>query len=85
MSNYRVKPRYCGDFRIYQHYRFNVNTSTGNGLVDLLIRHGVVPTMDSKKDVDLAREFMPKPNWSDMLTEINMRHSANNNKTDEQT
>ena len=32
---------------------------TSDGLRDLLIRHGVVPTMDSKKDVELARQFMP--------------------------
>jgi len=60
-------------------------TRTSDGLRDFLIRQGIVPTMDSEKDVDLAREFMPKPNWSDMLNQINMRHSANNNKTDEQT
>lgn len=58
---------------------------TSDGLRDLLIRHGVKPTMDSEKDVNFAREFMPKPynpNWSDMLNKINVRHSANNNKTD---
>jgi hypothetical protein len=33
---------------------------TGDGLRDLLIRHGVTPTMDSKKDIELARQFMPK-------------------------
>ena len=58
---------------------------TSDGLRDLLIRHGIVPTMDSKKDIELAREFMPKPNWSDMLKHKYVRHSANNNKTDEQT
>ena len=40
---------------------------TGDGLRDLLIRHGVTPTMDSKKDIELARQFMPKgynmSNW----------------------
>jgi hypothetical protein len=40
---------------------------TSDGLRDLLIRHGVTPTMDSKKDVELARKFMPKgynmSNW----------------------
>jgi hypothetical protein len=29
-------------------------------LADLLIRHGIVPTMNSKKDIELAREFMPR-------------------------
>jgi hypothetical protein len=33
---------------------------TSDGLKDLLIRHGVVPTMDWRKDVELARQFMPK-------------------------
>ena len=32
---------------------------TSDGLRDLLIRHGVVPTMDSEKDVILAKRFMP--------------------------
>lgn len=32
---------------------------TSDGLRDLLIRHGVSPTMDSKKDVELGRKFMP--------------------------
>ena len=33
---------------------------TSDGLRDLLIRHGVKPTMDSKKDLALAKKFMPK-------------------------
>ena len=34
---------------------------TSDGLRDLLIRHGVKPTMDSKKDIELARKIMPMP------------------------
>jgi hypothetical protein len=59
---------------------------TSDGLRDLLIRHGVTPTMDSKKDVELARKFMPKSyvcNWSDMLNKNNMRYFAHINKTEE--
>jgi hypothetical protein len=59
---------------------------TGDGLRDLLIRHGVVPTMDSKKDIELARKFMPKSyvcNWSDMLNKNNVRDSTLINKTEE--
>ena len=33
---------------------------TSDGLRDLLIRHGIVPTMDSEKDVILAKKFMKK-------------------------
>lgn len=32
---------------------------TSDGLRDLLIRHGVVPTMDSRLDVEKAKNFMP--------------------------
>lgn len=42
---------------------------TSDGLRDLLLRHGIPPTMDSKKDVELARGFMPasyRSYWSDM-------------------
>jgi hypothetical protein len=37
-----------------------MSNRTSDGLRDLLIRHGVTPTMDSKKDVQLAKQFMPK-------------------------
>jgi len=37
------------------------HVKTSDGLRDLLIRHGVKPTGDSKKDIELARKFMPKP------------------------
>ena len=38
---------------------------TTRGLAELLIRHGVTPTYELKKDIEMAREFMPKPyNWS---------------------
>ena len=37
-----------------------MNKKTSDGLRDLLIRHGIVPTMDSEKDVILAKRFMPK-------------------------
>jgi hypothetical protein len=33
---------------------------TSDGLAQLLIRHGVTPTMDSKKDVLLAKKFMKR-------------------------
>jgi hypothetical protein len=59
---------------------------TSDGLRDLLIRHGVTPTMDSKRDVELAREFMPMSyvcNWSDMLNKNNVRDSTLINKTEE--
>jgi hypothetical protein len=59
---------------------------TSDGLRDLLIRHGVVPTMGSKKDVELARQFMPKSydsNWSDMLNKNNVRYFAHINETEE--
>jgi hypothetical protein len=59
---------------------------TSDGLRDLLIRHGVTPTMDWKKDVELARQFMPMSyvcNWSDMLNKNNMRYFAHINKTEE--
>jgi hypothetical protein len=59
---------------------------TSDGLRDLLIRHGVTPTMDSKKDVELARKFMPKSydsNWSDMLNKNNVRYFAHINETEE--
>jgi hypothetical protein len=59
---------------------------TSDGLRDLLIRHGVTPTMDSKKDVELARKFMPMPyvcNWSDMLNKNNVPYFAHINKTEE--
>ena len=32
---------------------------TSDGLAQLLIRHGIVPTINSKRDVLLARKFMP--------------------------
>jgi hypothetical protein len=59
---------------------------TSDGLRDLLIRHGVTPTMDSKKDVELARKFMPMSyvcNWSDMLNKNNVRYFAHINETEE--
>ena len=59
---------------------------TGDGLRDLLIRHGVTPTMDSKKDIELARKFMPKSyvcNWSDMLNKNNVQYFAHINETEE--
>ena len=34
---------------------------TSDGLRDLLIRHGVVPTMDRAKDLKAAKKFMSKP------------------------
>ena len=39
---------------------------TSQGLIELLQRHQVKPTGDSKKDAELAKKFMPC-NWSDML------------------
>jgi hypothetical protein len=33
---------------------------TSDGLRDLLIRHGIKPTMESKRDIELARQFMKK-------------------------
>ena len=43
---------------------------TTRGLAELLIRHGVTPTYESKKDIEMAREFMPKPyNWSEQITQ----------------
>jgi hypothetical protein len=63
-----------------------MNKRTSDGLRDLLIRHGVTPTMDSKKDVELARKFMPMSyvcNWSDMLNKNNVRYFAHINKTEE--
>ena len=38
----------------------NTNRTT-KGLISLLERHGIKPTFDSKKDIQLAREFMPAP------------------------
>lgn len=38
----------------------NIETSSP-GLVQLLLRHGIVATHDSKKDLKLAAVFMPKP------------------------
>ena len=40
--------------------------TTSDGLRALLQRHNNEPTGDSKKDVALARQFMPA-SWSDML------------------
>ena len=43
---------------------------TTRGLAELLIRHGVTPTYESKKDIEMAREFMPKPyNWYEQITQ----------------
>jgi hypothetical protein len=63
-----------------------MNKRTSDGLRDLLIRHGVTPTMDSKKDVEIARKFMPMSyvcNWSDMLNKNNVQYFAHINKTEE--
>ena len=38
----------------------NIETSSP-GLVGLLLRHGITPTHDSKRDLALATLFMPKP------------------------
>lgn len=35
-------------------------TTTSDGLRDLLIRHGIAPTMDRNTDIELARQIMPK-------------------------
>lgn len=32
---------------------------TSDGLIELLIRNGIKPTYDSKKDVEIAKSFMP--------------------------
>jgi hypothetical protein len=43
---------------------------TTQGLDELLIRHGVTPTYELKKDIEMAREFMPKPySWSEQITQ----------------
>ena len=34
--------------------------NTSDGLRDLLMRHNIKPTGDSKKDLELARSFMPR-------------------------
>jgi hypothetical protein len=34
---------------------------TSQGLIELLIRLGITPTLDSAKDVELARVGMAKP------------------------
>jgi hypothetical protein len=34
---------------------------TSQGLIELLIRLGITPTLDSAKDVELARVVMAKP------------------------
>ena len=34
---------------------------TSQGLIDLLLRHGVKPTYDSNKDIELGRLIMGKP------------------------
>ena len=34
--------------------------NTSDGLRDLLARHNIKPTGDSKKDLELARSFMPR-------------------------
>ena len=40
--------------------KYNNKTKSSDGLVELLLRHGVKPTHDSKKDIELARSFMPR-------------------------
>ena len=36
-------------------------SKTTQGLIDLLTRHGVKPTGDSRKDIKLAQSFMGAP------------------------
>jgi hypothetical protein len=36
------------------------NKPTSQGLIDLLLRHGVKPTYDSSKDIELGRLIMGK-------------------------
>ena len=38
----------------------NESEETSPGLIGLLERHGIKPTGDSKKDVELAIKFMPE-------------------------
>ena len=54
--------------------------TTSDGLRALLQRHNIEPTGDSKKDVALARQFMPA-NWSDMLASKKLIHSSTQQKT----
>ena len=35
-------------------------SKTSQGLIDLLLRHGVKPTYDSNKDIELGRLIMGK-------------------------
>jgi len=36
-------------------------SKTSQGLIDLLLRHGVKPTYDSNRDIELGRLIMGKP------------------------
>jgi len=53
--------------------------NTSDGLRALLKRHNIEPTGDSKKDVALARQFMPA-NWSDMLASKKLLHCSTQQK-----
>lgn len=37
------------------------SNESSQGLIDLLTRHGIKPTGDSKKDIKLAKRIMRKP------------------------
>ena len=52
---------------------------TSDGLAQLLIRHGITPTMNSKRDVELAREFMPIT-YNQRLAEIKTMEEEFKNK-----
>ena len=38
-----------------------IRAESSQGLSELLQRHGIKPTGDSKKDVRLAKKIMPRP------------------------
>jgi hypothetical protein len=46
------------------------NKPTSQGLIDLLLRHGVKPTYDSKRDIELGRLIMGKPYEGHFMTMI---------------
>ena len=46
------------------------NEETSEGLILLLVRNKVYPTFNYKRDVELARKFMP-PNYNEYLKQVN--------------